>query len=250
MFNSFELDGTNDPIQRKSNQARKIHITKDYIHNADASCLINVGKTSIICTASIETKIPNWLKGSGKGWLTAEYSMLPASTHTRNNRESAQGKQSGRTLEIQRLIGRSLRASLDLEKLQELQIKIDCDVINADGGTRTASITGGWVVLKMLVESLIKNKTLKNNPIKDQVAAISCGIFKGEEILDLDYFEDSNTEIDANFVVSKSKNLIEVQATAEKGGFTKTQLNTLIDMACKECDNLFSIQSEVIKNEK
>ena len=236
--------------KRKNNQARKIHITKDYIHNADASCLINVGKTSIICTASIETKIPNWLKGSGKGWLTAEYSMLPASTHTRNNRESAQGKQSGRTLEIQRLIGRSLRASLDLEKLQELQIKIDCDVINADGGTRTASITGGWVVLKMLVESLIKNKTLKNNPIKDQVAAISCGIFKGEEILDLDYFEDSNTEIDANFVVSKSKNLIEVQATAEKGGFTKTQLNTLIDMACKECDNLFSIQSEVIKNEK
>ena len=236
--------------KRKSNQARKIHVTKDYIHNADASCLINVGKTSIICTASIETKIPNWLKGSGKGWLTAEYSMLPASTHTRNNRESAQGKQSGRTLEIQRLIGRSLRASLDLEKLQELQIKIDCDVINADGGTRTASITGGWVVLKMLVESLIKNKTLKNNPIKDQVAAISCGIFKGEEILDLDYFEDSNTEIDANFVVSKSKNLIEVQATAEKGGFTKTQLNTLIDMACKECDNLFSIQSEVIKNEK
>ena len=236
--------------KRKSNQARKIHITKDYIHNADASCLINVGKTSIICTASIETKIPNWLKGSGKGWLTAEYSMLPASTHTRNNRESAQGKQSGRTLEIQRLIGRSLRASLDLEKLQELQIKIDCDVINADGGTRTASITGGWVVLKMLVESLIKNKTLKNNPIKDQVAAISCGIFKGEEILDLDYFEDSNTEIDANFVVSKSKNLIEVQATAEKGGFTKSQLDTLIDMACKECDNLFSIQSEVIKNEK
>ena len=236
--------------KRKNNQARKIHITKDYIHNADASCLINVGKTSIICTASIETKIPNWLKGSGKGWLTAEYSMLPASTHTRNNRESAQGKQSGRTLEIQRLIGRSLRASLDLEKLQELQIKIDCDVINADGGTRTASITGGWVVLKMLVESLIKNKTLKNNPIKDQVAAISCGIFNGEEILDLDYFEDSNTEIDANFVVSKSKNLIEVQATAEKGGFTKTQLNTLIDMACKECDNLFSIQSEVIKNEK
>ena len=236
--------------KRKSNQARKIHITKDYIHNADASCLIKVGKTSIICTASIETKIPNWLKGSGKGWLTAEYSMLPASTHTRNNRESAQGKQSGRTLEIQRLIGRSLRASLDLEKLQELQIKIDCDVINADGGTRTASITGGWVVLKMLVESLIKNKTLKNNPIKDQVAAISCGIFKGEEILDLDYFEDSNTEIDANFVVSKSKNLIEVQATAEKGGFTKTQLNTLIDMACKECDNLFSIQSKVIKNEK
>ena len=236
--------------KRKSNQARKIHITKDYIHNADASCLINVGKTSIICTASIETKIPNWLKGSGKGWLTAEYSMLPASTHTRNNRESAQGKQSGRTLEIQRLIGRSLRASLDLKKLQELQIKIDCDVINADGGTRTASITGGWVVLKMLVESLIKNKTLKNNPIKDQVAAISCGIFKGQEILDLDYFEDSNTEIDANFVVSKSKNLIEVQATAEKGGFTKTQLNTLIDMACKECDNLFSIQSEVIKNEK
>ena len=236
--------------ERKNNQAREINIIKDYIKNADASCLINIGKTSVICTASIESKVPYWLKGSGKGWLTAEYSMLPASTHTRNNRESITGKQSGRTLEIQRLIGRSHRASLDLNKLNELQIKVDCDVINADGGTRTASITGGWVVLKILVESLLKNKTLKINPIIDQIAAISCGIFQGIEILDLDYFEDSNTEIDANFIVSKSNKLVEVQATAEKGNFTKSQLNTLIDMAFEECDNLFKIQSAAIKNEK
>ena len=236
--------------ERKNNQAREINIIKDYIKNADASCLINIGKTSVICTASIESKAPYWLKDSGKGWLTAEYSMLPASTHTRNNRESITGKQSGRTLEIQRLIGRSLRASLDLNKLNELQIKVDCDVINADGGTRTASITGGWVVLKILVESLLKNKTLKINPIIDQIAAISCGIFQGIEILDLDYFEDSNTEIDANFIVSKSNKLVEVQATAEKGNFTKSQLNKLIDMAYKECDNLFKIQSAAVKNEK
>ena len=236
--------------ERKNNQAREINIIKGYIKNADASCLINIGKTSVICTASIESKAPYWLKDSGKGWLTAEYSMLPASTHTRNNRESITGKQSGRTLEIQRLIGRSLRASLDLNKLNELQIKVDCDVINADGGTRTASITGGWVVLKILVESLLKNKTLKINPIIDQIAAISCGIFQGIEILDLDYFEDSNTEIDANFIVSKSNKLVEVQATAEKGNFTKSQLNKLIDMAYKECDNLFKIQSAAVKNEK
>jgi len=236
--------------ERKNNQAREINIIKDYIKNADASCLINIGKTSVICTASIESKVPYWLKGSGKGWLTAEYSMLPASTHTRNNRESITGKQSGRTLEIQRLIGRSLRASLDLNKLNELQIKVDCDVINADGGTRTASITGGWVVLNILIESLLKNKTLKINPIIDQIAAISCGIFQGEEILDLDYFEDSNTEIDANFIVSKDNKLVEIQATAEKGNFTKSQLNTLIDMAHEECDNLFKIQSAAVKNEK
>lgn len=235
---------------RKNNQARDVNIIKGFIKNADASCLINVGKTSVICTASIETKIPKWLKGSGKGWLTAEYSMLPASTHTRNNRESTKGKQSGRTLEIQRLIGRSLRASLDLKKLNELQIKIDCDVINADGGTRTASITGGWVVLTMLINCLLKNKTLNTNPITNQIAAISCGIFQGAEILDLDYFEDGNAEIDANFIISKPNKLIEVQATAEKRSFTKTQLNTLIDMASKECKNLFKIQSEVVNNEK
>ena len=235
---------------RKSNQAREVHIIKDYIKNAVSSCLINVGKTSVICTASIKKNVPIWLKGSGKGWLTAEYGMLPAATHTRNDRESYKGKQSGRTLEIQRLIGRSLRAALDLKILNEIQIKIDCDVINADGGTRTASITGGWIVLYMLIDTLLKNKTLKANPLIDQIAAISCGVFKETEILDLDYYEDSNAETDANFIISKSNNLIEVQATAEKGSFSKKQLNTLIDLASEEAMNLFKIQSKVIKNEK
>ena len=235
---------------RELNQARKVKIIKNYIKNADASCLINIGETSVICTASVDKKVPHWLKDSGEGWLTAEYSMIPASTHTRNNRESSRGKQSGRTLEIQRLVGRSLRASLDLKKLNELQIKIDCDVINADGGTRTASITGGWVVLNLLVKSLLSKKILKTNPIIDQIAAISCGIIEGLEMLDLDYYEDSNTQTDANFIISKSKNLIQVQATAEKGNFSKKQLNTLIDLASEECDKLFNIQSEVLNNDK
>ena len=238
------------PSGRKANQARKINIIKNYIKNADASCLINVGETSVICTASLDKRIPIWLKGSGKGWLTAEYGMLPASTNTRNNRESSKGKQSGRTQEIQRIIGRSLRAALDLKKLNELQIKIDCDVINADGGTRTASITGGWIALSLLISSLLKNKILKESPIVDQISAISCGIYKGIEIIDLDYNEDSDAQTDANFVISKSKNLIEVQATAEKGNFNKEQLYNMIDLACDESKNLFAIQDSLIKDEE
>ena len=238
------------PSGRDANQSRKVEVIKHYIKNADASCLINVGETSVICTASLDKRIPMWLKGSGKGWLTAEYGMLPASTNTRNDRESTKGKQSGRTQEIQRLIGRSLRAALDLKKLKELQIKIDCDVINADGGTRTASITGGWIALSLLIKSLLKNKILKENPIVDQISATSCGIYKGIEIIDLDYSEDSDAETDANFVISKSKNLIEVQATAEKGNFNKEQLNKMIDLASNESRNLFKIQDSIITNEK
>ena len=238
------------PSGRDADQARKVGVIKHYIKNADASCLINVGETSVICTASLDKRIPMWLKGSGKGWLTAEYGMLPASTNTRNDRESSKGKQSGRTQEIQRLIGRSLRAALDLKKLKELQIKIDCDVINADGGTRTASITGGWIALSLLIKSLLKNKILKENPIVDQISATSCGIYKGIEIIDLDYSEDSDAETDANFVISKSKNLIEVQATAEKGNFNKEQLNKMIDLASNESRNLFNIQDSIITNEK
>jgi ribonuclease PH len=238
------------PSGRAVNQSRKVEVTKHYIKNANASCLINVGETSVICTASLEKRIPIWLKGSGKGWLTAEYGMLPASTNTRNDRESAKGKQSGRTQEIQRLIGRSLRAALDLKKLKELQIKIDCDVINADGGTRTASITGGWIALSLLIKSLLKNKILKENPIVEQISAISCGIYKGIEIIDLDYSEDSDAETDANFVISKSKNLIEVQATAEKGNFNKEQLNNMIDLASNESKSLFDIQDSIIADEK
>ena len=238
------------PSGRDANQSRKVEVIKHYIKNADASCLINVGETSVICTASLDKRIPMWLKGSGKGWLTAEYGMLPASTNTRNDRESSKGKQSGRTQEIQRLIGRSLRAALDLKKLKELQIKIDCDVINADGGTRTTSITGGWIALSLLINSLLKNKILKENPIVDQISATSCGIYKGIEIIDLDYSEDSDAETDANFVISKSKNLIEVQATAEKGNFNKEQLNKMIDLASNESRNLFKIQDSIITNEK
>ena len=238
------------PSGRDANQSRKVEVIKHYIKNADASCLINVGETSVICTASLGKRIPMWLKGSGKGWLTAEYGMLPASTNTRNDRESSKGKQSGRTQEIQRLIGRSLRAALDLKKLKELQIKIDCDVINADGGTRTTSITGGWIALSLLIKSLLKNKILKEDPIVDQISATSCGIYKGIEIIDLDYSEDSDAETDANFVISKSKNLIEVQATAEKGNFNKEQLNKMIDLASNESRNLFNIQDSIITNEK
>ena len=238
------------PSGRDANQSRKVEVIKHYIKNADASCLINVGETSVICTASLDKRIPMWLKGAGKGWLTAEYGMLPASTNTRNDRESSKGKQSGRTQEIQRLIGRSLRAALDLKKLKELQIKIDCDVINADGGTRTASITGGWIALSLLIKSLLKNKILKENPIVDQISATSCGIYKGIEIIDLDYSEDSDAETDANFVISKSKNLIEVQATAEKGNFNKEQLNKMIDLAFNESKDLFNIQDSIITDEK
>jgi len=238
------------PSERNRNQSRIVNVKKNYIKNADASCLINVGETSVICTASLDKRVPMWLKGSGKGWLTAEYGMLPASTDTRNDREATRGKQSGRTQEIQRLIGRSLRAALDLKKLKELQIKIDCDVINADGGTRTASITGGWIALSLLIQILLKKKILKENPIVDQISAISCGIYKGMEVIDLDYIEDSEAETDANFVISKSKNLIEVQATAEKGNFNKEQLNNMIDLAINESTILFELQNSVINDEQ
>jgi len=238
------------PSERNHNQSRIVNIKKNYIKNADASCLINVGETSVICTASLDKRVPMWLKGSGKGWLTAEYGMLPASTDTRNDREATRGKQSGRTQEIQRLIGRSLRAALDLKKLKELQIKIDCDVINADGGTRTASITGGWIALSLLIQILLKKKILKENPIVDQISAISCGIYKGMEVIDLDYIEDSEAETDANFIISKSNNLIEVQATAEKGNFNKEQLNNMIDLAINESTVLFELQNSVINDEK
>lgn len=238
------------PSERNHNQSRIVNIKKNYIKNADASCLINVGETSVICTASLDKRVPIWLKGSGKGWLTAEYGMLPASTDTRNDREATRGKQSGRTQEIQRLIGRSLRAALDLKKLKELQIKIDCDVINADGGTRTASITGGWIALSLLIQILLKKKILKENPIVDQISAISCGIYKGMEVIDLDYIEDSEAETDANFIISKSNNLIEVQATAEKGNFSKEQLNNMIDLAINESTVLFELQNSVINDEK
>ena len=238
------------PSGRKNYEIRKVIIKPNNIKNANGSCLINLGDTSVICAASIDNNVPSWLKGSGQGWLTAEYSMLPTATQNRNERESVKGKLNGRTQEIQRLIGRSLRSAINLKDLGERQIKIDCDVINADGGTRTASITGAWVALKIAIESLLKSDFIKSDPIIDQIAAISCGIYKGKEIIDLDYTEDSSAETDANFVLTKSKKLIEIQATAEKKPFNKNQIGKMIDFATKETKNLFLIQDKCIKNEK
>ena len=188
------------PSGRKNNEMREIQFCSNYIGNAEGSCLVKFGDTHVLCTASVEEKVPIFMKNSGKGWVTAEYGMLPRSTHTRTSREASRGKQSGRTLEIQRLIGRSLRSIIDLKLLGERQIIIDCDVIQADGGTRTASITGGWVALSCAINRLLYTNKLKTNPIINQICAISCGIWKGFPILDLDYSEDSTAEVDSNFV--------------------------------------------------
>ena len=201
---------------RKNLELRKIEITTDFIKNADASCLIKSGDTHLVCTASIEEKVPRWLKGSGKGWVTAEYGMLPRSTHERMRRESSVGKVGGRTSEIQRLIGRSLRASMNLKLLGEYLITIDCDVLQADGGTRTASITGGFVALKKCIDLMIKRKQINHNPIKSYVAAISCGIVNGELLMDLDYEEDSQADVDSNYVMNDKGDIIELQLTGEQ----------------------------------
>ena len=201
---------------RKNLELRKIEITTDFIKNADASCLIKSGDTHVVCTASIEEKVPRWLKGSGKGWVTAEYGMLPRSTHERMRRESSVGKVGGRTSEIQRLIGRSLRASMNLKLLGEYLITIDCDVLQADGGTRTASITGGFVALKKCIDLMIKRKQINHNPIKSYVAAISCGIVNGELLMDLDYEEDSQADVDSNYVMNDKGDIIELQLTGEQ----------------------------------
>ena len=201
---------------RKNLELRKIEIITDFIKNADASCLIKSGDTHVVCTASIEEKVPRWLKGSGKGWVTAEYGMLPRSTHERMRRESSVGKVGGRTSEIQRLIGRSLRASMNLKLLGEYLITIDCDVLQADGGTRTASITGGFVALKKCIDLMIKRKQINHNPIKSYVAAISCGIVNGELLMDLDYEEDSQADVDSNYVMNDKGDIIELQLTGEQ----------------------------------
>ena len=201
---------------RKNLELRKIEITTDFIKNADASCLIKSGDTHVVCTASIEEKVPRWLKGSGKGWVTAEYGMLPRSTHERMRRESSVGKVGGRTSEIQRLIGRSLRASMNLKLLGEYLITIDCDVLQADGGTRTASITGGFVALKKCIDLMIKRKQINHNPIKSYVAAISCGIVNGELLMDLNYEEDSQADVDSNYVMNDKGDIIELQLTGEQ----------------------------------
>lgn len=232
---------------RADNQLRQVSLTRHFIKHPEGSVLVEFGDTRVICTASVEESVPPFLRGKGTGWVTAEYSMLPRATHTRSSREAAKGKQSGRTLEIQRLIGRSLRAVTDMNKLGERTIYIDCDVIQADGGTRTASITGAWVALADAVETLLKQGRIAQNPLKEAVAAVSVGIVDGEPLLDLDYSEDSGAEVDMNFVMTSSGRFVEVQGTAEAEPFTIAQMDAMRDLAMSGISRLFEIQQESLK---
>jgi ribonuclease PH len=234
------------PSGREFDELRLLKIEPNISDYAEGSCMISFGNTKVLCTASVEEKVPPFLRGQGQGWLTAEYGMLPRSTHSRIQREAAKGKQSGRTVEIQRLIGRSLRSIIDLEKLGERQIIIDCDVINADGGTRTASISGGYVALCLAIKQLMDNYQINENPIVDSLAAVSCGIYNGEAILDLDYAEDSNAEADANFILTKSGKIIEIQCTAEEYPFSEEQFSKLFSLAKKGVSEISTKQQEVI----
>ncbi len=235
------------PSGRAPDEMRAITIETGFTKHAEGSCLISFGDTRVLCTASVEERIPPWLRGKGEGWVTGEYSMLPRSTHTRSSREAARGKQSGRTQEIQRLIGRSLRAVVDLKKLGERQITLDCDVIQADGGTRTASISGAWVALRLAVNSLIASGDLKEDPITSQVGAISCGIYQGTPVLDLDYDEDSSADADANFVLLTAGQIAEVQATAEGATYDEEGLLRLLRLARIGCDGIFAAQLDATK---
>jgi ribonuclease PH len=234
------------PSQRKNNELRSIEIIRNYTKHAEGSVLIKCGDTHVICTASVEENVPSFLKGKGQGWVTAEYGMLPRSTSTRMQRESAKGKQSGRTQEIQRLIGRSLRSIIDLKKLGEITIKIDCDVIQADGGTRTASITGAYVALYDAIQYIINKEIIKDSPIIDSIAAISLGVKGSDILLDLDYAEDSTCDTDMNIVMTGSGKFIEIQGTAEGEAFTRDELNNLIDMADQGIKQLTVIQNSLI----
>ena len=230
------------PSGRAPDQMRAITIETGFTRHAEGSCLIGFGDTRVLVTASIEERLPPWLRNKGKGWVTAEYGMLPRATHTRGNREAAKGKQSGRTQEIQRLIGRSLRAVVDLEKLGERQITLDCDVLQADGGTRTAAISGAWVALRLAVDGLLKKELLQVDPIVQQVAAVSCGIYEGTPVLDLDYIEDSNAHADANFVLTGDGNIAEAQATAEGATYDEEALLRLLRLARIGCADIFAEQ--------
>ncbi len=219
------------PSQRQADQLRQVRLICNFTRHAEGSVLIEMGDTRVLCNASIEEHLPPFLRGKGQGWVTAEYGMLPRSTHTRSSREAAKGKQTGRTQEIQRLIGRSLRAVTDLKALGERQITLDCDVLQADGGTRCASITGAWVALYQACEKLVQAGKLPANPVRDHVAAISVGIYKGTPVLDLDYPEDSDCDTDMNVVMTGAGGIVEIQGTAEREPFTRPQMNTLTDLA-------------------
>ena len=234
------------PSGRANDQMRAIALEPHINPYAEGSCLVRCGATQVICTASVEERVPPFLRDSGKGWVTAEYGMLPRSTHTRSDREAARGKQSGRTQEIQRLIGRSLRAVTDLKALGERQVKIDCDVIVADGGTRTASITGSFVALHIALDGLVKAGKLPRVPLIDHVAAISCGIHNGTPVLDLEYIEDSSAQVDANFVLTGAGRIIEIQSTAEDTPFTKGEFDALLRLAEKGIGELVDHQKAAL----
>ena len=235
------------PSGRMPDQMRPITIEPNFTRHAEGSVLIGFGDTKVLVTASLEERVPPFLRGKGEGWVTAEYGMLPRATHTRGSREAAKGKQSGRTQEIQRLIGRSLRAVCDLKALGERQITIDCDVIQADGGTRTAAISGAWVALRMAVDKLLAEGKLTSDPIRNKVAAVSCGIHQGTPVLDLDYIEDSNADADANFVLIENGHIAEVQATAEHATYDEEALLRLLRLARMGCTEIFAAQDRAIR---
>jgi ribonuclease PH len=235
------------PSQRTNNQLRNVEIIRHYTKHAEGSVLVKFGDTHVLCTASVEEKVPGFLKGKNQGWVTAEYGMLPRSTGSRMDREAAKGKQSGRTQEIQRLIGRSLRAIIDLQKLGERSIHIDCDVIQADGGTRTASITGAYVALADAVSTLLAKKLITENPLKQAVAAISVGVYKGTPVLDLDYIEDSDCDTDMNVVMTADGGFVEIQGTAEGEPFAREAMNAMLDLAAGGIGELLAMQTKALR---
>lgn len=235
------------PSGRKADQMRAVELITDVSKHAEGSCLVKFGDTHVLCLASVDERVPRWMKGTGRGWVTGEYGMLPRSTGERMDREAARGKQSGRTQEIQRLIARALRAVVDLETMGERQIKVDCDVLQADGGTRTAAITGAFVAMNSAFQYLGKIGLMPKSPVKDTVSAISCGIFDGEPVLDLDYDEDSNAETDANFVITGKGGIVEIQGTAEKEPFSEAEFLKLLNLAKSGCADLTVLQKKVLK---
>ncbi len=234
------------PSGRLSSELRPVELICNVSKHAEGSCLVKFGDTHVLCTATVEESVPGWMKNTGKGWITAEYGMLPRSTEKRMDREAAKGRQTGRTQEIQRLIGRALRAVVDMQKLGERQIRLDCDVLQADGGTRTAAITGSYVALQLACRYLSSIGVLKTDPFKDSVSAISCGVSQGVGILDLDYTEDSSAETDANFVITGSGGIVEIQGTAEKDPFSEAQLLELLALAQKGCAYLAEVQKKAL----
>lgn len=235
------------PSGRANDEMRQVKLTRNYTMHAEGSVLVEFGNTKVLCTATIDNRTPPWLRGKGQGWVTAEYGMLPRSTNSRMGREAARGKQGGRTMEIQRLISRSLRAIVNLEALGERQIIIDCDVIQADGGTRTASISGAYVALCDAIQTLLDAKTIKRDPLMGQLASVSVGIYKGTPVLDLDYAEDSNAETDMNVVMNNAGHFIEIQGTAEGHAYSREEMNAMLDLAEKGINEIIVIQDETLK---